>query len=82
VCQGTDPDYGVPVFAGRADRRALVTLFGLPNLVPDTEGWKFHGEMFVLALLHSRRELFVDDYDNGRLMAVWLRKEPSCRSRT
>jgi hypothetical protein len=65
---GTDPEYGVPVFAGRQARRALVALFGLPNAAPTRAERQRLGP---LAYIRTRRVLFVDDWNGGAPRAVW-----------
>jgi hypothetical protein len=66
---GTDPEYGVPVFAGPRARRALVALFGLPNAAPTREET---GRFGTLACISTRRVVFVDDWNEGKRQAVWL----------
>jgi hypothetical protein len=66
---GTDPEYGVPVFRGQRARRALLTLFGLPNAAPTENEWRERGP---LAALTTRRLVFVDDSNHGQPRAVWL----------
>ena len=67
--RGTDPEYGVPVFAGERARRALVALFGLPNAAPTSEETRRLG---ALACFSTRRAVFVDDWNDGQPRAVWL----------
>jgi hypothetical protein len=71
---GTDPEYGVPVFRGKRARRALVALFGLPNAAPTTDEWNRLGPVAVIA---TRRFVFVDDWKDGQPQAVWLPEAPS-----
>ena len=66
---GTDPEYGVPVFAGERARRALIALFGLPNAAPTADETRRLG---VLACFSTRRAVFVDDWNDGEPRAVWL----------
>jgi hypothetical protein len=75
---GTDPDYGVPVFRGQRARRALVGLFGLPNAAPTADEWKRLGPV---ALIATRRLVFVDDWNDGQPRAVWLPDAPSAAER-
>ena len=70
--RGTDPEYGVPVFAGERARRALVALFGLPNAAPTSEETRRLG---ALACFSTRRAVFVDDWNDGQPRAVWLPDE-------
>jgi hypothetical protein len=76
---GTDPEYGVPVFRGRQARRALVALFGLPNAAPTTDEWARLGPLAVIA---TCRLVFVDDWNDGQPQAVWLPGAPSGRERS
>lgn len=71
---GTDPKYGLPVFRGKRARRALVALFGLPNAAPTADEWNRLGSIAVIA---TRRVVFVDDWDDGQPQAVWLPDAPS-----
>ena len=70
VVIGRDGEHGVPVFRGGAARRALVALYGLPNAAPSIEELAVRP---VMAVLHTPRSLFVDDDQDGRPMAVWVR---------
>jgi hypothetical protein len=74
----TDPEYGVPVFRGQRARLALVALFGLPNAAPTTDEWNRLGPV---ALITTRRLVFVDDWNDGQPQAVWLPEAPSGRER-
>ena len=76
--QGTDPEYGVPVFRGKRARRALVALFGLPNAAPTTDECNRLGPLAAIA---TRRLVFVDDWNDGQPQAVWLPEAPSGRER-
>jgi hypothetical protein len=71
---GTDPEYGVPVFRGKRAHRALVALFGLPNTAPTTDEWNRLGPLAAIA---TRRLVFVDDWNDGQPHAVWLPDAPS-----
>ena len=71
---GTDPQYGVAVFKGQRAHRALVALFGLPNVAPTPDETRRLG---ALACISTRRVVFVDDWNDGQPRAVWL-PEPSC----
>ena len=68
----TDREHGVPVFRGCAARRALVALYGLPNAARTPEELTARP---ALAFITTGRSLFVDDDQDGRPMAVWIRGE-------
>ena len=67
----TDREHAVPVFRGRAARRALGALYGLPNAAPTPEE---RAARPVMAFITTSRSLFVDDDQDSRPMAVWTRE--------
>lgn len=58
----------LPIYTGEPARRALASLWGIPNACPSRLE---RDRLGVLAYLNTRRLLFVDDDDHGRPIAIW-----------
>ena len=59
----------LPLYRGKNARVKLQRHFGLPNTFPHPERIRTAS---INSMLSSRRLLFVDDYDDGDPVALWV----------
>jgi hypothetical protein len=62
---------GLPAFEGREARKELVRRFGLPNAAP----------MIGEKIFSCTRCMFVDDDQDGKPIAYWIRRQSSVQEK-